>query len=68
VPVPDFQSVMLPFLETLQDGNVRTMRELTELLSVRFNLTDDERQALPARVHSQKGVILTVNPDTVGCV
>jgi restriction system protein len=37
---------MLPFLEALQDGQERTMRELTELLAGRFNLTDAERQEL----------------------
>lgn len=42
--VPDFQSAMLPFLETLQDGKERTMRELTEQLALRFNLTEEERQ------------------------
>jgi restriction system protein len=35
---------MLPFLETLQDGAERTMRELTEQLALRFKLTDAERQ------------------------
>jgi len=44
VAVPDFQSVMLPFLETLQDGKERTMRELTEQLALRFKLTEEERQ------------------------
>jgi restriction system protein len=44
VAVPDFQSVMLPFLETLQDGKERTMRELTEKLALRFKLTEEERQ------------------------
>jgi len=42
--IPDFQSVMLPFLETLQDGKERTMRELTEQLALRFKLTEEERQ------------------------
>ena len=42
--VPDFQSVMLPFLEILQDGKERTMRELTELLALRFKLSDEDRQ------------------------
>src|SRR5262245_59977379 len=37
---------MSPFLEALQDGQERTMRELTELLADRFQLTDEERQAL----------------------
>ena len=44
VAIPDFQSVMLPFLETLQDGKERTMRELTEQLALRFKLTEEERQ------------------------
>lgn len=42
--VPDFQSVMLPFLEFLQDGQERTMREVTEALAERFQLTDEQRQ------------------------
>lgn len=42
--VPDFQSVMLPFLETLQDGKERTMRELTEQLALGFKLTEEERR------------------------
>jgi restriction endonuclease Mrr len=37
--IPDFQTVMLPFLETLQDGQERTMRDLTDLLAARFKLT-----------------------------
>src|SRR5450432_2385919 len=41
--VPDFQSVMLPFLKTLQDGQERTMRELTELLAAYFKLTEADR-------------------------
>jgi restriction system protein len=45
VAVPDFQSVMLPFLDTLQDSKERTMRELTDLLSLRFNLSEEDRQA-----------------------
>jgi restriction system protein len=44
VAVPDFQSVRLPFLEILQDGQERTMRELTEALAVRFKLTEEQRQ------------------------
>lgn len=42
--VPDFQSVMLPFLETLQDGKERTMRELTEALAAHFKLTEEQLQ------------------------
>src|SRR4051794_21661592 len=39
---------MLPFLEALQDGQERTMREVTETLAQRFKLTDEERQVLLA--------------------
>ncbi len=42
--VPDFQTVMLPFLQTLKDGKERTMRELTEQLAVHFQLTQEQRQ------------------------
>ncbi len=42
--VPDFQSVMLPFLETLQDGSERTMRELTGALAAHFKLTEEQLQ------------------------
>lgn len=44
--VPDFQSVMFPFLEALEDGQESTMRDLTKLLADRFNLTEAERQEL----------------------
>jgi restriction system protein len=37
---------MLPFLEALQDGQERTMREVTDALAARFTLTDEERLAL----------------------
>lgn len=42
--IPDFQSVMLPFLEILQDGTERTVRDVTELLAQRFQLTEEDRQ------------------------
>lgn len=35
---------MLPLLETLADGQQRTMREVTEILADRFRLSDEERQ------------------------
>jgi restriction system protein len=44
VAIPDFQTVMLPFLEALQDGKERTMRELTEQLALRFMLTEEDRK------------------------
>jgi hypothetical protein len=46
VAIPDFQTVMLPLVEALADGQERTMREVTDLLADRFNLTEQERQEL----------------------
>ena len=44
MPIPDFQTVMLPLMEALADGGERTMRDLTGLLADRFDLTEEERQ------------------------
>jgi restriction system protein len=44
VAIPDFQTVMLPLVEALSDGQERTTRELTDLLAERFKLTVQERQ------------------------
>ena len=44
--IPDFQTVMLPLLETLKDGNVWRMNEVTEHLAKLYKLTDDERNAM----------------------
>jgi restriction system protein len=44
--IPDFQSVMLPLVKILGDGQERTMREVTDLLAESFQLTDQEREEL----------------------
>ena len=44
--IPDFQSVMLPLVKALGDGQERTMREVTDLLAESFHLTDQEREEL----------------------
>ena len=46
MPIPDFQSVMLPLVKILGDGQERTMREVTDLLAESFHLTDHEREEL----------------------
>jgi restriction system protein len=46
MPIPDFQSIMLPFLTELQDGKERAVRELTAVLADQFKLIDAERQEL----------------------
>ena len=44
--IPDFQSVMLPLIKILGDGQELTMREVTDLLAQSFHLTDQEREEL----------------------
>lgn len=44
--VPDYESLMLPLLEALRDGKERLLRELTQELSDRFELSDEDRQQL----------------------
>lgn len=46
MPIPDFQSLMLPLLEALADGQQRAMRDVTASLADRFDLTAEERQQL----------------------
>lgn len=38
--IPDYQSLMRPVLETLADGRVLAMRDLTEEISDWLSLTD----------------------------
>ena len=53
MPVPDFQSVMLPFMKLLADGQEWKMRDVVEALAFSFSLTDDERQEmLPNRTQT----------------
>lgn len=44
--IPDYQSLMLPFLSLLKDGEEHTLREITETLSNQFQLTEAERHEL----------------------
>ena len=44
--IPDFQTLMLPVIEALADGQERTMRDLTDSLAGRYALTDQERTEL----------------------
>jgi restriction endonuclease Mrr len=37
---------MLPFLQVLEDGGERSMREVGDLLAARFSLTESELQEL----------------------
>jgi restriction system protein len=44
VPIPDYQSLMRPVLTVLTDGDVLSMRALTERLSDDLGLTEEERR------------------------
>ena len=44
--IPDYQTVMLPLLRYLNDGQERTSAEAVEALSAEFGLSTDERQKL----------------------
>jgi restriction system protein len=44
--IPDFQTLMLPFLQFASDGNEHAMSEARELLAAQFRLRPEERTAL----------------------
>ena len=46
MPIPDFQSCMLPVLELAGDGKVHALSEAREYLARRFNLTEQELNEL----------------------
>lgn len=43
MPIPDFQTIMLPFLKSVRDGNEYRISEETQSLADEFKLTEDER-------------------------
>lgn len=44
--VPDYQSLMLPLLKALRDGEEHSLHEVIEILADQFELNDDERREL----------------------
>lgn len=44
--IPDYQTVMLPILEITSDGTGHTFREIVEILSRKYELTDDQKKEL----------------------
>jgi len=51
MPIPDFQSIMLPFLKTVSDGDVYSNSVINERLAVFFKLTEEElNELLPSGV------------------
>lgn len=49
MPIPDFQTIMLPLLEHCSDGETHSMASTEEALALRFKLTEDEiNELLPS--------------------
>ena len=49
--IPDFQTLMLPVLELLKDGKPVKLSEMVEIMSDKYNLTEEERNEwLPSKV------------------
>lgn len=46
MPIPDFQSVMLPLMKFADGGNEHSLREAIEYLAQYFKLTESERKEL----------------------
>ncbi|MCW9023090.1 MAG: restriction endonuclease [Gammaproteobacteria bacterium] len=46
MPIPDYQSIMLPLLKFANDGKEHSNREAISLLAKQFQLTDEERKEL----------------------
>lgn len=60
MPIPDFQSAMLPLLRLAQDGKDHTLSEAVEAIAVEFKATEEERnELLPSgrqrRLHNRVG-------------
>ncbi len=43
--IPDFQTIMLPLLKHISDGNEHTNKEITEALADYFQLTQEDAPA-----------------------
>lgn len=43
MPIPDYQTVMLPVLKTVADGESHLLRDISKAISDQFELTDEER-------------------------
>jgi len=46
MPVPDYQTLMLPLLKAVADRNEYKLNDMVELLGEQFNLTEEERSEL----------------------
>ena len=54
MPVPDFQTIMLPMLKISGDGKEHTVHDFLEVLSREFNLGQAELNEFLQRVFGQR--------------
>ena len=50
MPIPDYQTVMLPLLQFLEDRKEHSLQEAVDQVSDTFQLTDEERVRCEGRV------------------
>lgn len=49
MPIPDYETIMLPLLKSLEDRKEHSLRDAVSFISDQFNLTEDERnEKLPS--------------------
>src|SRR3989442_2985864 len=47
--LPDYQTLMLPFMQTIQDNQMHDLNEIVEVLAKQFKLSDSDRvEMLPS--------------------
>ena len=56
MPIPDYESIMLPLLKTLHDGKEMSLREHIDEMASYFNLAEDERKVV---IPSGRSFVLT---------
>jgi restriction system protein len=56
--IPDYQSIMLPLLKLVADGNEHSVRETIEGLADEFRLLDDDNRVAWARTYMNKAGLL----------
>lgn len=46
MPIPDYQTLMLPLLKTISDGKIFPLKDVVYLLASKFNLTEEDLNEL----------------------
>lgn len=46
MPIPDYQTIMLPLLNLTSDGHEHKIGDLVEKLAIQFRLNEEERKEL----------------------